>query len=325
MPFAFDDNGVDVFDPGAGIGNDGALGNLPVAIEGAVASFVKPHRHAVKIEIGQLAVCRRPQVDPAVNAKCKQVYQLGVVGVVNPVGVGFAGEHRIDHRTAVLAVNESTIGGIDMAVKNAGDVIAIVDVDESSAEGIAVAMFDKNLLDNGIAATGKIHGEKFPVKGQCGQRYALSALAFTALDRGRIFDNLFRGAKRLLRIPELDAANLCGMLDCNEGILTVFDGKDAADGPGLVRVSRAAADRTMSADQRHIGFQHQPPVNPIRLVRRLKIKGRTARRRPIDCGLQILPIDRGAVGRQHVKLTNAYKSALDGLAETLCRHNGSAQ
>ncbi len=54
---------MDVSQGGAGIGDDGPLGNLPVSIERVVAKLVDANRNAVEVEICQLTVAGGAKAD----------------------------------------------------------------------------------------------------------------------------------------------------------------------------------------------------------------------------------------------------------------------
>ena len=91
---------------------------------------------------------------------------LSIVGMVDSVGKSFSFNDGIDNGAAVSPFDEASIGRIHMAVKYPRDVVAIINTDEFTAEGIAVTVLEENLLDNRIGFGVKVHREKFTIKGQ---------------------------------------------------------------------------------------------------------------------------------------------------------------
>ena len=71
VPLPFNDDWMNVFDFRAGVGDDGALSDLPIAIEGAVANFVNADRNAIEIEVGKLSVSGGAEINAAVSAEGK--------------------------------------------------------------------------------------------------------------------------------------------------------------------------------------------------------------------------------------------------------------
>ena len=153
-----------VFQLVAYIGNDAALGDLPVAVESAVAAFMDADSHTVQIEIGQLAVGGRAQIDAAVHAKGKDIHQLGVVRMVDGVGKSLAVDDGVYHRTAETSGKDALVGGVYMTVQDARDVIAAVYTDELAAQGIAVAVFKEDLFADARCGGIEIHRDVFAVE-----------------------------------------------------------------------------------------------------------------------------------------------------------------
>ena len=207
---------------------------------------------AVEVEIRHLAVGGRAQVGPAVGAECENVHDLGVVGVVDAVSERLLGDHRVDDASTVPAVDHSAIGWIDMAVQETRDVVAVVDPHELAAQWIAVTVLDEDLFADAASAGIEIHGQVLTVEGQARQRYTLGAAGLGNLNRGRVRDDLGRVPEGLLGIPELDTANLGGVLNGQEDVVGVGDPEDTADRLNLLRVPRPATDGPVDPDQRDV-------------------------------------------------------------------------
>lgn len=206
VALAFDDDGVNFLLFCAGIGDDGALGDLPIAVESAVAKLVNADCDAIEVEIGELSVGGGAEVNTAVGAEGEEIHEHGVVGVIDRVSEGGSFDDGIDDGAAVAALDEALVGGIDVAVEDARDVVAVIDADEFAAEGVAVAMFEEDLLA-GVGAGGiKIHGEVLAVEGEGGEGHALRGLGLGDADGGGILDDFVGVGEGLLRIPELEAA-----------------------------------------------------------------------------------------------------------------------
>ena len=103
VPLPFDDDGMDVFNFGAGVGDDGALGDLPVTIESAVTNFVNAHRDAIEIEVGELAVGGGSKINAAVGAEGEEIDENGVVGVVDRESEAGRGDDGVGHAFAEAA------------------------------------------------------------------------------------------------------------------------------------------------------------------------------------------------------------------------------
>ena len=164
MPLALDDDRVDFVGRGADVGDDGALGDLPVAVEGVVAELVDADGHAVEVEVGELPVSRRAEVGAAVGAEGEQVDELRIIRVVDDEGERLSGDDRIDDGLAVLPADAALHAGVDVAVQDAGHVVAVVDPHEHAAQGIAVAVLDGDQLAGAAPRGREVHGQVLAVE-----------------------------------------------------------------------------------------------------------------------------------------------------------------
>ena len=126
-------------------------------------------------------------------------------------------DNGINDPFAETAAEVALVGGIHVAMKDAGYVVAIIDTNEFAAERITVAMFEENLFAGMVAGGVEIHCDIFAVKRERGERDALGGLRLGNLDRGRIFNDFGGIAEGLFRIPELQAAQLRRAFDRDEG------------------------------------------------------------------------------------------------------------
>src|SRR6187397_318766 len=110
-----------------------------------------------------------------------------------------------------------------MAVKNARDVVAVIDADELAAERIAVAMLEKNLFARMSAIRIEVHRRELAVERETRQRHALGGLYARNLNGRWVLDDLCRVVKCLARIPELQPAQLRGAFDRDERLRLVLD------------------------------------------------------------------------------------------------------
>ena len=133
MPLSFNHERMDVFEIWAGVGNDGALGNLPIPISRPLSQFVYANGDTIKVEACQLAAGLGTEVRAAVSAERENIHQDRIVGVVDGVRERPGSHDSIDDGWAVTALNEALVGRIDVAVEDARDVVAVVDPDELTA------------------------------------------------------------------------------------------------------------------------------------------------------------------------------------------------
>lgn len=133
---------------------------------------------------------------------------------------------------------------------------------------------------------------------------------FGALDGGGVFDDVVGVAEGLLRVPELDASNLGGMFDGDEGIFFVFDGEDAADGLAFFGVSCAAADGAVCADEGGVGFEDEAAVYAVGFIGGFDVERCAARGSPVDGILEVFPVECRRVRGQDVELPDADHAVL---------------
>lgn len=286
MALAFDDDGVDVFHRGTGIGDDGALGNLPVSIEGVVAELVDADGDAIEIEIGKLAIGGWAEVNPAISAEGEEVHEDGVVGVVDGEGEGARGDYGVNNATAVATFDEALVGWVHMAMEDPRNVIAMVDANELTAERIAIAVLKEDLLAGEVARGVEVHGQVLTEESEGGEGDALGGFGFGNLDSSGVFDDFGGVVQGLPWVPELQAAELRGAFDGDERRFFIFDAEDAANRLGFVRVAGAASDGAMHADEGNIHFEDEAAVDGIRLVRRFNEESGASWRGPVDCFLE---------------------------------------
>jgi hypothetical protein len=219
--------------------------------------------------------------------------------VVDPIGIGLLVDDTVVHRGGVVTLELAHHRRIDVAVQDAGDVIAIVDRDEAAAHGISVAMLEEDLLARVALLCLEIHGEGCPVESQTSQRDTVDGLVLGNLDGRRIIDNLGGIVHRLVRIVELDALDLgCG-LDRDERSVRILDYEQGAG--GFAVNYGAAAGRTMDADQGDILFQDESAPHRIAAFDGLQIERRTPAGSPVDGVLELHLVDAGRILRQHAE------------------------
>jgi hypothetical protein len=165
-------------------------------------------------------------------------------------------------------------------------------------------VLDEDQLAGASAVGGEVHGNEFAVERQVRQGHALHALGLGYGDCRRVFDDVFGVARRLLRIPELDAADLGGRFDGDQRLGSILDAEDAADRLCLLRVLRPARGRAVNADQRDVRPQNQATVEWIRLLSRLHEDCPAGLRGGGDRLLEIRRVHGGRILRQHPARTN---------------------
>ena len=289
-----------------GVGDDRTLGDLPDAVERASAVLEDADGDTVEVEVGQLPVGLGAEADAAVVAESEEVHQLGVVGVVDPVGELPLLDRVVYHGPGVVAAVLAHDGRVDMAVEDTGDVVAVVDGDELAAERVAVTVLEEDLLAGVVALRPEVHREGRPVEGQAAQGHAVDGLVLGDLDGRGIGDDLGRVVESLLRIVELDAPDLGRRLDRDEGMEGVRDDEERSG--GLAVRDRAAAGGTVDADQGHVLLQDDAALDGIAAFHGLHIERRAAAGGPVDGVLEADPVDGRVVGRQDVE-------GLDGVGE----------
>ena len=193
-----------------------------------------------------------------------------------------------------------------MTVQDARDVVAVVDPHELARERIPTTVLDHQLLADHARRAVEIHRDVLAVEGERRKGHALRAVRARRLDRRRVRDDLLRIGQGLLWIPELDPADLRGVLHDQEGLPQVVGREDAPDGLRFGRVPGPPPHWTVRADQGRVHFQDHPAGQAIRLRVRLDIERSAARRCPIDRGLQIRRVDVRHVFRQHAKVADAF-------------------
>ena len=133
-----------------------------------------------------------------------------------------------------------------------------------------------------IAGGIELHGDVFAVKRERGKRDTLGGFGLGNLDGGRVFDDFGGIAEGLFRIPELQAAQLGGAFDGDEGCGIVFDAEDAADRLWFVGMLRATTDGAVHADDGNVQFENEAGIDGIGFVAGIEVKCSTAGRGPID-------------------------------------------
>ena len=142
VPLAVDDDRMNQVHVGRRVGDDGSLIYLPVAVEVLRALFEDADGDAVQVEVGQLTVGVGAEVASIVGSEDEDVHELGVVGVVDAIGEGFACDDRVDDRWRVV-VDLSSESRVAVAVQDSWDVIAVIYFDEFAAQRVAVAMLEE--------------------------------------------------------------------------------------------------------------------------------------------------------------------------------------
>ena len=170
-----------------------------------------------------------------------------------------------------------------MTVQDAWDIVAAVNADELAAQGIAVAVFKKDLLADARSGGVEIHRDVFAVEGQTAQSDTLDRFFLRDLDGGRIGDHLFRIAQGLFRIPELDAPDLGGVFHRDKSGVRVGDLEHAAHRLTFVGMTCPASGGAMRSDQGGILAENDPAGDMVRFLARLHIQSGTAARGAL-CG-----------------------------------------
>ena len=102
--------------------------------------------NAIQIEISKLPVSLISQIDSSIDAKGKDVYQLSIVCMVNPIGVSLLTYHAVYHVATERTAKLTHIGWIHVTMQNARNVIALVDSYELTTQRIPIAMLKQNLF-----------------------------------------------------------------------------------------------------------------------------------------------------------------------------------
>ena len=221
--------------------------------------------------------------------------------MVNGEGETGRRDNGIDDAFAEAAAEITLVGGIHVAMEDARDVVAVIDADEFTAEGIAVAMFEENLFAGMTAGGIEIHGDVLAVKSQRGESDALGGLGLGDLDGRRVFNDFYGVAKGLLWIPELEAAQLGRAFDRNKRSGIVLDPKDTADGLRFLGMLGAATDGTVHANDGDVQFKDEAGIDGIGFFARIEIQRGTTWRSPIDRFLEGGFVDCAGVGRQEAE------------------------
>ena len=146
------------------IGDDRTLGYLPVAVLPLAAQFVDANAYAVEVEVGELSIRLAAKVDAPIDTESEKVHQLRIVRVVYPVGIGSHMHYGVDDSRSERASELSHVGWIDMAVQNAWHIVATVNGNELSAQGIAVAVLEKNLFADVWRLGSEVHRHVFAIE-----------------------------------------------------------------------------------------------------------------------------------------------------------------
>src|SRR3990172_12780751 len=106
MPLSFNNERMDIPESRAGVGNNGALVNLPIAIYVSITQLVNTDGDAIKVEARQLTVGLRTEIRTAVDTERENIHQDRVVGVVDCIRERPRRHHRIDDGRAVTALDK---------------------------------------------------------------------------------------------------------------------------------------------------------------------------------------------------------------------------
>jgi len=148
-----------------------------------------------------------------------------------------------------LSAELAHIGGVDVAVQDAGHVVAAVDGDELSAERVAVAVFEEYLLAYLRRLCPEVHCHVLSVEGEARERDTLHGIGLRHLYRGGVGDYAVGVVERLFGIIELYSSHLRGRLYSEKWVFAVGYHKQRACGLGSVGNCCAASRRTMNADE----------------------------------------------------------------------------
>ena len=166
MPLTTNYDGVDGISRALDVGDNRALRYLPITVECTTANLTNADCYTIEIEVGQLAIGMLSEIDSTVNSKCKDVHHLGIIGMVDCIGIGAASNHRINNLTRESATKQTHIGRIDVTMQDARDIVAEIDANKLATQRITIAMLKENLLSDIIAATIEIHSHILAIEGE---------------------------------------------------------------------------------------------------------------------------------------------------------------
>src|SRR2546429_5887498 len=111
----------------------------------------------------------------------------------------------------------------------------MVDPHELARERVAATVLDHQLLAYHAGRAVEVHGDVFAIESERRECHALRAVRARRLDRRGVREDLLRIGQGLLRIPELDPADLRRVLHDQERLAQVLG---RADAPGRLRFGR---------------------------------------------------------------------------------------
>ena len=167
-------------------------------------------------------------------------------------------------------------------------------------------MLEEDLLAGVVGLCPEVHREGGSVEGQARKRHAVDGLVLGNQDRGGIGDDFGRVVVRLVGVVELDALDLRGGLDRDEGLVRVRDAEHRSG--GLPVRDGAAAGGTVDAHERHVLFQDQSGAHRVAAFDGLEEERGAAAGGPVDGVLELDLVDAGGVLRQDAE-------GLDGVGE----------
>ena len=299
MADAFDEDGMNVLYALANIGDDASLGNLPVAVLPVAACLVYADVDAVEVEVGQLSVALFAEIDAAVVAETEDVHEHGVVGVVNPIGVGLLSDYSIDDIGMESPPELPHVGGIGMAVKDARHIGAVVNSNELAAQRITVTMLEENLFDVVLRRGSEVHRHVFAIERQAAEGDTQHSLVLRGADGRRIFDDAALVLPRLLGIVELYASHLSRGFNGKERLLPVCDNEEGTRRTGAVGQCCAASSRAVSTEESNVSTQDEASLHGITALSGLYIQYASHGTHLVDGSLKVLTVLRWRVARQY--------------------------
>src|SRR5690606_22059035 len=96
--------------------------------------------YTVQVEVGELPVEITPEQNTSIGSKGEQIHQLGIVSATDCEGKGLLGNDSINHRWAKLTPDTPLYSRVNVTMKYSGNVIAVVNPDKLTTQGITVAM-----------------------------------------------------------------------------------------------------------------------------------------------------------------------------------------
>ena len=175
-------------------------------------------------------------------------------------------------------------------MQDAGHVVAAVDGYKLSAQGVAVAMFEKRLLHIVRRFGTEVHRHVFAVERKAAERNAQHPLVLCRTDGRRISDDVAWVVPSLFGIIELDAPDLCGRLDGEERLFAVFDDEERPRRARAVGQGSAPASGTVCTQQRDIATKDESSLHRITALGRFHIEHTAQWTHLVDGCLQIATV-----------------------------------